>query len=273
MNPFVWVCSYPKSGNTWVRELLKSYAFHKTGNRPWGTGDDSVYYYRLVSPIDLYELTTQMFIQIRPAAMLHLRMMATQDQDSLYTVVKSHSVNGGHDGIPMFSPMWVDKLIYVHRDPREILPSLADHMGIDHQKAVEFMGDDNSLIGGNAKNMQTVLASWTSHLTSWLENGRVNTYVTSYRQLHNDAGHVLEEVLEFIGLEVDQKAIKLAVSDCEFSKMAEKEQKDGYGDKSDHSKRFFRRGEVGTYAEEVDNVTLARIVKDHREMMIQLGYL
>jgi hypothetical protein len=241
------------------------------GEVPYESGDDSPYLYRAVSPYSLSSLTTEQYVQLRPAAMMHLRCISKADigKNALF---KSHLVMGGYSGIPFFSPLWVDKAVYVHRDPREILPSLADHMGLTHDEAAEFMRSAGAAVGIPPA-VPSIVSDWSSHTKSWCPNSQVNTYVTSYQALHTNTAHVLEEILEFAEITPVEGFVSEAVDKCDFARMQSREKLYGFEDQSKHQERFFRRGLAGEWEDEIGEHLGRVISKDHADMMSQLGYL
>lgn len=274
---FIWVVSYPKSGNTWMRLLLREYIKRTTGERPFETGDHSLYFYQTVSPIPLETLTPQGFVQIRPAAMMHLQTIygARKNDWRPYCVVKSHTATGDLHGVPFFSPLWVDRAIYIHRDPRDVLPSFADHIGVPLEEAAETMANSQAQLG-QPPMVPQLISSWSAHTRSWIadrDNQRVNTVVTSYEKMHEDTAGELRRILEFCEIPIDEQAIKEAVRACVFDRLRAREEEEGFEERSKQSERFFRRGIVGSHKDEVPRELVAKIESDHMQMMRLLGYV
>ena len=271
---FAWVVSYPKSGNTWMRSLLREYFRYLYGEVLWECNDNIAYFYHVVSPVNLELLEPTKVYQLRPTAMMHMLVsMEARANRVPLSVVKSHSINGVHEHIPFFSRLWVDKVIYVHRDPREILPSLAAHSGDSMERTVEYMADDAYASGRLPLLMPLVVASWSSHVLSWYKNEVVPTHVVSYREMHEDTVGVLRGVLKFLGFEVSIAALAAAVINSDFEALRDKEERGEFRDEGAHDARFFRRGKVGEYADEVPEGLVQQIESEHNDAMQKLGYL
>lgn len=272
----IWVVSYPKSGNTWMRLLLREYFIKVNGGPPFETSDVSPYFYQVVSAKAMHMLIPEEFIQLRPAAMMHLTTVSggSMAKESV-GVIKSHMPSGDLYGVPFFSPFWVDCAIYIVRDPRDVLPSMADHMGKSLQETVDLMANSKAQIGGgmDPPKVPTLLASWSEHVLSWIgREKRVSTIVTSYERMQEDTAQELRRVLEFCGYEPNEEAIQYAVEQCEFKKLQEREAQQGFVEKSKKHEKFFRRGIVGSHKDEVPNDLVGQIERHHGAVMNMVGY-
>lgn len=276
---FIWVCSYPKSGNTWMRHLLQEYYKRVHGMEPHDTSDRSPYWYQCVSPIPLSAITPDQTMQIRPAAMAHLTLFYSQTKPTNpVCIVKSHMLNGHTAGVANFSPMWVDYAIYITRDPRDIVPSWAHHMGESHADAVTALGSNEVALGdpSGVHRLPVIhepVSSWSEHVRSWIENPGVATIVTSYEEMHESALSVLAAIVKQIDGSVDIQAAREAVKECEFERLKEKEARGEIADQPAHSDRpFYRKGKV-QHGAELSRALRRRVEKEHEEMMTKLGYL
>lgn len=272
--PFIWVVSYPKSGNTWMRTMLREYIKRVFGERPFECNDVSQYWYQTVSPRPLDTMGPLEICQLRPAAMMHLTTMQRYRQKPRpAAIVKSHFLSGDFFGIPFFCPLWVDSAIYIHRDPRDVLPSFADHMGDTLEEAAETMANQKATLGKPKHHkLASPMGSWSMHVMSWLEQKRVPTIYTSYERMHENTTRELRRVVEHAGLPVHENNLKEAVEAARFEKLQKKEEQEGFKEASEHQERFFRRGIVGSHKDEVPEKFIKKIEEDHGRLMKMLGY-
>ena len=269
----IWIVSYPKSGNTWIRTLLRNYYNLTTDREPRETTDTIPYFYHTVSPKPIHTLTHPELASLRPAAMMHSIALHTSNANPRPALlIKSHLMNADFNGIPLWSPLWAPKVIYVYRDPRDILPSYADHMGIDHSTCVELMNSPLAAIG-EAPAVPAVTSTWSNHVKSWSNSKNVEVLHVSYESLHENPSEVLREVLKFCEIEENTYALHDAVEASEFSKLQAEEEKEGFYERTKHQKKFFRRGIVGSYKDEVDPRHIVNIEEDHWQEMLRLGYV
>lgn len=272
--PFLWIVSYPKSGNTWMRAMLRSYIQEVLGEKPFECNDVSQYWYQTVSPIPLDTMKPMQVIQLRPAAMMHMTLFQElRKKPKPAAVIKSHMASVEYCGIPAFSTLWVDRAVYIYRDPRDVLPSLADHMGKTLAEAATMMSDDTATLGDNEKGkLAQPMSTWSAHVMSWLNQKRVDCITTSYEKMHEDTARELRKVIEFFELPLDEEAVQKAVEDARFNRLQKLEEEHGFMEKSEKQERFFRRGIVGSHKDEVPRALVRRIKKDHGRLMGILGY-
>jgi len=269
----VWVVSFPKSGNTWVRTLLRNYVELKYGNPPMETSDVVPYSYHVVSPFPLTDLDMGGLIQLRPAAMMHLVALChSRERPAPINIIKSHAAAHAFMGIVLHSPLWMSRTIYIYRDPRDILPSLADHMGKTMGDTVEIMANTNAVVGQLPK-IPSPTSSWSEHLASWLRYELIKPLFVSYEDLSTNPSQVLKEMVKHCQLDFDIGCIHDAVEMSDFGVMQADEAKYGFHEKSEHQKKFFRRGIVGSHKDELTDITRKRVELDHQKMMKRLGYL
>lgn len=272
---FTWLASYPKSGNTWVRMLLHAYfqnGYVDINNSPYTFGDQGEYWLRAVSPLPLEDLGEGMKFMLRPACLLNM-LASMSDEPRL---VKTHFANARVRDLPHFIPhQLTERAVYVVRDPRDVVSSLADYIQIPVEEAVANMNNDGYALQ-NDYGLTHYLASWSTHVKSWIQEERYSVAVLKYEDLLGDTLGELIQLLEFLKLEVDEKRAARAVKACEISKLQHQEAKKGFREDRRQEKkpnaRFFRKG-GSRWLKELDPKFANQIEEDHRDMMEVLGYL
>jgi len=79
--------------------------------------------------------------------------------------------------------------------------------------------------------------------------------------------------VRFVGLTHTADQIGKALEFSSFDVVCEQEEVEGFREKSPSSSRFFRKGEIGSWREELNEDQAQRIVRNHREVMRRFGYL
>lgn len=264
-----FVCSYPKSGNTWVRLFVAAYAMNGGSDLFDFVQQDDIqpFCFQAVSPIPISELGVGAEMQLRPAALLVLARFLRGP-----TLVKSHHACVEVNGLPLWTSQFTSKVICVVRDPRAVCPSLADHMGQTCEEAVRFMRNPQAIIGGEKK-MHHILTTWSDHALSWLRSD-LDVHMTSYERLHEDPVGEFTSILEHLEVpKIDPERVKAAVEFTRFDRMRDLEERHGFGEKSSKQERFFRRGRVDAWREDLDGSLARQIEEDHGEIMERFGYL
>lgn len=262
----IWLASYPKSGNTWVRMLVDHYG--QTGRDIDARhSDNQLYWFQAVSPIPFENLNLGLQAQLRGAAIAHLQCFI-----NIPTLVKTHHVNMSVNEIPLFPHQWTDKVIYVVRDPRDIVASFQKHMGLETlDRSIEMMNDINSIIQQD-NTAAHILATWSYHIESWTRETKFEPLIVKYEDLHEDTERELTRILEYCGLIPDKERMAKAIELCQFDRLQKKEQEHPFPEVSTKADVFFRKGRVGSYKEELSDEQIARVEEHHGEAMQKMGY-
>lgn len=265
-----WVTSYPKSGNTWIRLFAAAFGkgAEKGLDRLVRFDDISEFDFQSVCPIPVGKLTPDAEAMLRPAAMLVLSRKIDGP-----VLVKSHHACMDINGMHLWMPQWTGKVVNPIRDPRDVCCSATDHFGFDsYMDSAEFMNRRDANIGGNGK-LHHFLGTWDDHVGSWLRNKNLDVHPIRYRDLKTDPVVEFTRILEFLDIaDIPQDRVEFAVEAVDFDHMQEVEDEHGFPETSPHQDRFFRKGQVGGWEEELPAEVAQKIEADHGEMMDHLGF-
>ena len=275
MARIVWLASYPKSGNTWLRALLSN--FIADAGRPlrlddlwrYAADESKPNWYLPYSggraPGELSALET---------AVLRTRVhrdIATSAVSSAI-LVKTHNFFGGLEGYRLQNLELTAGAIYVARNPLAVVPSVADHFGVSLDEAIEFLSNDMTGTPGDEANVASVLCSWSTHVLSWCQSGLPRLQVIRYEDLLENGPATLAKVIRFLGLDHDPARLKRAIRSSSVEELRRQEESEGFVERSPNSQRFFSQGLKGR-REPLSPGQIARIVERHRPVMAQFGYL
>jgi hypothetical protein len=276
MGRIVWLASYPKSGNTWLRALLCN--FIADAGRPlpidelwrYATDDSKPNWYLPYSggraPGELSALEAASL-----RAMVQ-RDIAASVRDPL-VLVKTHSFFGALEGYPLQDRDLTAGAVYLVRNPLDIVPSMADHFGIGIDEAVTFMADDKTGTPGDEANVASVLCSWSTHVRSWCLSGLPQLRLVRYEDLVERGATALAGVTTFLGLGDDPARIKRAIRHSSSVELRRQEVAGGFSERSPNSELFFSQGLKARRRQALTADQVARVVAAHRPLMAQLGYL
>ena len=116
----IWIASYPKSGNTWVRSIISSYFFSNTGE----------FDFSLLKHISLYPGPKYFKNIIQKPGDVSLFWETSQKnivQKKSQTFLKTHNALVALNNKNFTSEKTTLGAIYIIRDPRNILTSLKNH--------------------------------------------------------------------------------------------------------------------------------------------------
>ena len=278
MNTIYWLASYPKSGNTWIRVLLSNYL--NDGDEPvninhLNTGQiasNRAIFDELIG-IEASDLTQDEIELWRPLVYQRLAQMV----DAPYFVKVHDAFIYTQNGQPLFPKNGTAGALYIMRNPLDVAVSFAHHSNVNVRRIIKQMSNPHYAfvprqIGIIAQFRQKLL-TWGEHVISWVDAPGVPVQIIRYEDLKNDPETTFEEVVRFFGLEVNAERIQKAVQFSTFDRLATQEQEHQFGEKPSGAKSFFRKGEVGSWAEQLTENQVTQIVADHGDVMRRFGYL
>jgi len=279
MTKIFWLASYPKSGNTWMRILLNNYRRNTAEpadiNRLEGgpIASARVWFDEWVG-IEASALDDATIERLRPDV---YRCMAREEKEPLY--MKVHDAWGRTDrGEGLFPGEITGGVIYILRNPLDMATSCAHHWGIHIEQAVDDLCNHEytlaRTIGGMGDQLKQKLGSWSDHVISWLDESRLRVHLVRYEDLRLNPEICFGEVVRFCNLPWDQERVSRAVMFSDFSELQRQEKNNDFRERPPRSAgSFFRRGQVGSWREELPAHLVQRLIDVHGETMRRFGYL
>jgi len=261
-----WIASYPKSGNTWARNLINAYASNELdiNNVRIGLNDTSVGAYQASTLNPINTLDAGIIACLRYAALVNLQSIMNYSPK----IIKTHNARVQVDGIDLIPDMMSDDSVYIVRDPRDVVISFSEHMGLSIDDAIDMMDNSLSCLPHRETHIETYLTTWSNHVTTW----RDKATLLRYEDMLEDPVDALSTILKVFRLDIDENRVQRAVDLCSFERMKSQEEKNGFREASFKSKRFFNRGTSGHWKEILKKDQVDKIEKAHGEVMESLGY-
>ncbi len=272
----VWLASYPKSGNTWLRAQLT--ALLREGpvdlDRLVGGGlaEDRHLFDDMVG-LDSSELRPDERTYYR--SLVHLELAG---ECALPSFVKVHDrFSGGAPGKGLFPQAASAGAIYVARNPLDVAISLAHHNGESVDRAIARMADATATLNFWSDRISSShpveLGGWSAHVESWIEQSVMPLLLLRYEDMVADPAGCLVRVAEFSGLAVDGHQIGDAVERASFPVLRRAEVERGFVERPASLSSFFREGRAGGWRSVLGADQVERLVRDHGEWMSRLGFL
>ncbi len=189
----IWLASYPRSGNTWLRFLLYNYF--------WGEPAHS----------------SQVALRIPDLHKVHQRQPAldlAQRENARQIFIKTHAPLVPEH--PLLS--YTGGFVYLIRHPRDVLLSLINYHGISGDEAVSFA---RQFIQTGVDPLFPIYGPWAAHVASWM--GSKPKVVLRYDAMRAAPEAALASVLDFIGESYQPADLQRAVAACEFEQMRKAE--------------------------------------------------
>ncbi|WP_164931322.1 sulfotransferase domain-containing protein [Erythrobacter sp. HKB08] len=272
----VWLASYPKSGSTWVRALLTACLFP---DEPLDlsalVGGPIVFDRSLLddhAAIDSADLTLDALLPYQSA--FHRAFAAEGDGPVL---VKTHSAfRRASDGTALFPKQASAGAILIVRNPLDIVASYAHHEGKTADAIIERMADEEARQDEwpdkTSKAVPQLLGSWSTNVTSWLDQDEIPLLLVRYEDLLSDPAGQLDRITSFCGLSIDLEKQGAATDAASFERLKKAEDDAGFSEKPRAGKAFFRKGRTGGSTRELNEAQNRRILEDHGAAMRRLGY-
>ena len=270
----IWIASYPKSGNTWVRSLITSYLFSESGHFDFSLLKEIPRFpnAKQFSPlIDLEELKKDpiKITEFWSAAQFRLNL------DNKTKFLKTHNACVNYKGRWFTDEKNTIGYIYIVRDPRAAVCSYASHSSNSIKEAVGTLLNEN-FVGLNGPNkLAETPGSWKINYLSWKKKKFFDGIIIKYDDLADDTERELKKILLFLQkkmkIEINDKKISNCVDSCEFSKLSKMEDSKGFDEATEG--KFFRKGKKDSWKNVLNDDLRKKIEENFRKEMIELGYL
>ena len=272
----IWLASYPKSGNTWVRAFLAHYLLQPDGS-PGATAFEAIERISSgdVSGPSYAELAGCHPTRLPPGAypkvrLQHLTRIAQSSGGVKF--VKTHTQNTRFGQNWLIPAALTRQAIYIVRHPLDMLLSYADHWGISLDAAAFQIGADKNMIAANDRTAAQFLGSWSTHVKSWTQTRDFPVLTLRYEDMLADPEAAFTRVLTHIGAPVEKDVLETAVEKSSFRSLAAMEAAQGFAEKGAGQQRFFRQGTAGHWQGQVPDDIVERVVRDHGAAMRKLKY-
>jgi hypothetical protein len=269
----VWLASYPKSGNTWLRAFLANYFIESSepasinDMQKISFGDSSAPAYADLGRCNPMLLAPAQIVALRER---HLERVAGNAPTNF---VKTHNANIRIGGRWLIPPRLTRAAVYIIRDPRDMVLSYADHFNLDPEAAAAAIASPQNRVPTNARTVMQFLGNWSDHVRSWTRARDFRVLVLRYEDMLAEPATQFERVLRLIGAPIDAGALAQATRFSSFEVLAAEEAAAGFREKGGAQARFFRKGVSGQWRDALSGAIVARIAADHGATMKHHGYL
>jgi len=248
----IWLASYPKSGNTWLRFFLYAYLY----GEPESSND-----------LDLH------------IPDIHaLEMIESLPNFGERVLCKTHLMMGPHH------PYMAETAGFIHilRHPKDVLLSNLNYAKIGFEDLDERLFAKEFITHMGVPRWENFgMGNWPSHTASWLRMApRVPHLFLRYERMKADPEDIFIKVVRFLDLPLDQKKVAVAVEQSSFNRlkaMEENERREGIDSRIFYTgfaakARFMSQGASGqrlsALGDGLDEAFDARF----EEVLVTLGY-
>ena len=276
----VWLASYPKSGNTWLRAFLSAYFMTKDGkfnienldliesypkadffnNEIIEKGD--VYKYWESSQKNIFDKKEIRFLKT------HNALISRKESNFTY-------------------PKYTLGVIYIIRDPRNVITSSKNHNQFEtYDEAYEYLKNENAVTFNEVnKNFAKYeyITSWRTHYQSWMMSKAYRRLSIKYEDMEADPYKTFRDVIVFMNAvckfnnRVDEQRLKNSIETTTFDKLKKLEEEGSFKEnvflKNKKIKpKFFYLGKENNWKSILNDEMKNKMNTYYQKDLIDLGY-
>jgi hypothetical protein len=278
----IWLASYPKSGNTWVRSIISTLLYSNDGNfnfeliKKVSQFPEKKYFKEFIDDFGNFNKIKESWILAQDTINLDNQIKILKTHQGKYNVGKDSFTNDRN----------TLATIYIVRDPRTLVSSISNHYTLTLDEAFNFLMTPQ-IIGNNKKwedketGMKCLLGKWNDHYRSWTRD-KSNLLLIKYEDLIKNPENELEKIINFLkkylNVETNKNKNKEILETTSFKSLKEMEQKGLFKEnvlsKKDDSKvNFFHLGPANNWKDNLGEDFKNKIEKNFYQEMAELEYL
>ena len=276
----VWIASYPKSGNTWVRSFLTAYYYCK----------DGVFDINNLIKIQDYP-NKQFFKNEVKKGEIHKHWEESQinivNQKKI-KFLKTHNSLISAFGKNFTEPKYTLGVIYIIRDPRNVITSVKNHNDFKtYEEALNMMQNDNAVISDysylNNHAKTNIINSWRINYQSWLRNNYYRRILIKYEDMLKNPYQTFRDIVIFVNTickfndNFDEKKLNNSIETTSFKKLQELENQGKFTESvySIHDNRkvkFFNQGPDNYWKKNLSHELILKMNDYYKDDLKKFNY-
>jgi len=283
----IWIASYPKSGNTWVRFFILSILFGNK-NRIDLNHLKKIEQFPIKSQFENIGLHSKNLENLKEISKNWINAQKKINLSNKIQFYKTHNLLCQVEKNSFTDYKNTLGVIYIVRDPRNIITSLKNHYQKESYEDVKkFMFDETSVIS-SPKNSEIkdyplpqIIGSWKTHYKLW-KTMKKNYLLIKYENLINHPESEFKKISKFLEKNLKSKFnnedLDRAISASSFDKLESLEKESGFlesitDNKTGKKKKFFYLGPKNNWNYLLDRKIVDDINIKFETEMKELGYL
>ena len=291
----IWLASYPKSGNTWVRTIINQIIFNDVKSTT-EVFDNLSRIRRYPSKTDIVGLPQlpnhNVFTKEQKKEVIDFTIKnwsVSQDKinkNNKTNILKTHNIlcklNLDGKNYSFADLNNTIGVIHIVRDPRNIVTSVKNHFSINTEEdSVEMLCDNYNWTGFANNEIPQLLSSWSNHYNSWKKFPN-NYLLVKYEDLVLDIGKEIIRIAKYLsnhfGYEMSEKIVDEIKKNTSFENFKELETKGKFNENSineitGEKNTFFNLGPENNWKKILKKESIDKIEKEFNKEMKELGYL
>ncbi|MCR9071054.1 MAG: sulfotransferase domain-containing protein [Alphaproteobacteria bacterium] len=269
----LWLASYPKSGNTWVRIFLENLFLNPAEPvsinelNVVSFGDAQRHLYQSLTQRPIEEMSDVELNALRPVLQ---EKLASRSETS---IVKTHNRIGFVDDIPVISLDHTMGAIYVVRNVFDVAVSFAAHYNGAMDDVVDGLCRETMHTPTTQAAIIQYLGPWGEHYRSWTGVPGFEPLVLRYEDLRARPFKEFSRIVKFLNVPATPERIKKAIRFSNFDEVSRQEKQRGFRERVREDQTFFRQGKVGGWRNTLSEDHVARLIDVHGDVLRDLRYI
>ena len=282
----IWISSYPKSGNTWIRFFIISLLLgtkEKIGLKLL----ENIQQFPNKSQYDRLKITDLNYKNLNHISKYWITAQNLINLDKRIRFFKTHNALCKVDNNIFTNEENTLGAIHIVRDPRNVITSLNNHYHHNNfNDSKNFIFDERKGIFNKSKikanyALPQIIGSWRTHYLSW-KILKKNYLLIKYENLVEKPNYEFRKIADYLEILLKKKfsdnQVFEAVKFSSFENLKSMEEKDGFSEsvvnpKTKKREKFFYLGPKNDWKNILINNISNEICEKFKKEMLELGYL
>ena len=281
----IWLTSYPKSGNTWVRFFILSLLL---GNKM----EINLNHLKNIEQFPSKSQFVGLKLDLKNLREVAKNWITVQNKINLSKKVrfyKTHNTFCQIDKNSFTNHKNTLGAIYIVRDPRNVITSVKNHFNHNsYEETKNFMFDEKRVVllarpnfNRRDYSLPQIIGSWQTHYKTWKIMNK-NFLLIKYENLINTPNSEFKKIANYLErlfkTKFTNEQIERAINSSSFDKLQKMEEKKGFIESVENKQtgeknKFFYLGPKNDWTKILDKEIADEISSRFEPEMKELGYL
>ena len=289
----IWLASYPKSGNTWIRTIISQILTKNLNSeKVFDTSKHIRLYPSKTDFINIDEDFKSDFLEKDKKKLFNktaLNWEISQNKirkENKIKIFKTHNMLCKlkiENKICSFTNLENSLgVIHIIRDPRNVVSSLKNHFSFEnYHETFNFLKNENQTLGIDENKIPQLLSSWKNHYNSWKrypKNNLLIKYEDLILNIEKEINKIAIYLKNFFEISIDDSEIEQIILNSSFENLRNLEKKGLFNEnaqdiKTGKIKDFFNLGRDNNWQQLLSSEIINLIEIEFKDEMKELGYL